>query len=454
VVRPEFRRLLECLEQRRIDALITYDLDRLARDPRDLEDLIDIKETFGCQVKSVTGSLRLDSDADVTMARVMVAIANKTSRDTSRRVARRAQQRAEEGRWHGGWAPCGYEWARDSTGTITGLQECPERAELLREGARRVLAGETLYAIAKDFNARGLRTAPSATMPDGTRWLPATLKRSLTSPAVAGKRSHKGNLLDGQWSALLDQETWQRLRDILLDPRRAERSGGFRSTARKHLLSGLTTCGCECTGQPCGARLVAQPYNGKPTMVCARAFGGCGHIRINYVPVEAHVLGQLRARLELNPSVQVPGWTPDMAARETDLRDSVADDEQRLEAMQDDYVDGLLDRDAFARQQQRLGARLDQHRAELADLQRDRLAGNMPQTRDEFDGLWASIDDLDRRRAILGHFVRDLFVYPHPEGVATHLTRRRSEDEDTYEQRTRQHLAEILAARVVVRWAW
>jgi DNA invertase Pin-like site-specific DNA recombinase len=65
-------RLIEDLEARRVDALISYDLDRLARDPRDLEDLIDLKEALGCQVRSVTGSLRLDSDADVTMARVMV----------------------------------------------------------------------------------------------------------------------------------------------------------------------------------------------------------------------------------------------------------------------------------------------------------------------------------------------------------------------------------------------
>ena len=205
VVRPEFRRLLEALQERRLDALVTYDLDRVARDPRDLEDLIDVVETRAVHVRSVTGSLRLDSDADVTMARVLVAMGNKSSRDTSRRVARRAQQRAEAGAWHGGWAPFGYEYARDDPGKIVGLKEHAERAALLREAATRVLAGETLYRVSKDFNARGLRTAPSATMPEGTRWFPATLKRCLTSPAVAGKRKYRGDLLDGQWPALLDR---------------------------------------------------------------------------------------------------------------------------------------------------------------------------------------------------------------------------------------------------------
>ncbi|MBA3311299.1 MAG: recombinase family protein, partial [Nocardioidaceae bacterium] len=42
VVRPGFRRLLELLALGQVDGLIAYDLDRVARDPRDLEDLIDV----------------------------------------------------------------------------------------------------------------------------------------------------------------------------------------------------------------------------------------------------------------------------------------------------------------------------------------------------------------------------------------------------------------------------
>jgi site-specific DNA recombinase len=44
VIRPEFRRMLEDYEDGRIDGVIFYDLDRLARQPRDLEDLIVLVE--------------------------------------------------------------------------------------------------------------------------------------------------------------------------------------------------------------------------------------------------------------------------------------------------------------------------------------------------------------------------------------------------------------------------
>src|SRR4051812_20291823 len=40
VVRPAFRQMLEDITAGAVDAVVGYDLDRIARDPRDLEDLI------------------------------------------------------------------------------------------------------------------------------------------------------------------------------------------------------------------------------------------------------------------------------------------------------------------------------------------------------------------------------------------------------------------------------
>ena len=75
VVRPEFRDMLGTLARGAADAVIAYDLDRAVRDPRDLEDLIDAKVLAGFGVRSVTGSLRLENDADIAMARVLVDLA-------------------------------------------------------------------------------------------------------------------------------------------------------------------------------------------------------------------------------------------------------------------------------------------------------------------------------------------------------------------------------------------
>ncbi|MDR2348335.1 MAG: recombinase family protein, partial [Bifidobacteriaceae bacterium] len=146
VVRPEFRAMLALLASGGAEVMVAYDLDRAVRDPRDLEDLIDAATLHGFKVRSVTGSLKLDTDSDVAMARVLVAMANKSSADTARRVARAKKQNALDGKWHGGPPPFGYR----ADGKKLAVD--PVRAALVVEAAERVLAGESLYKIRCDWN--------------------------------------------------------------------------------------------------------------------------------------------------------------------------------------------------------------------------------------------------------------------------------------------------------------
>ncbi|KUJ65565.1 hypothetical protein ACZ90_46490 [Streptomyces albus subsp. albus] len=98
VVRPQFRQLLADLASGVIDGVIFYDLDRLVRQPRDLEDLIDIVEYVQRPVLGATGSrMNLINDSDRHMARMMCVMALKSSEDTARRVARMRLATAQEG---------------------------------------------------------------------------------------------------------------------------------------------------------------------------------------------------------------------------------------------------------------------------------------------------------------------------------------------------------------------
>jgi site-specific DNA recombinase len=272
VKRPEFERLLADLERGTVDGVVAYDLDRFARQPADLERAIRIFDTRpGLVFATVQQDLDLSTSDGRTMARVMVAFANKSSMDTSRRIKRKNLELAQQGVPRSTRRPFGYE---DDKVTIR-----PAEAELVRQAARDVLAGVGLHTIARRWNEQGVRT------PYGNPWLQSVLKSMLVSPRMAGYRMHQRQIArdtDGEpvmtkREPLLDVGTWESVCAVLNDPERTQRHtypGG-----RKRLLSGLVRCGT------CGVSMSCDKdfRRGIHTYVCKQQTTrrGCGTVAVS-----------------------------------------------------------------------------------------------------------------------------------------------------------------------------
>ncbi len=237
-LRPEYRRALQLLHTGAADGLVVYDIDRLARQMRDLEALIDVVQARGVPVVSVTGSLDVSTSAGQTMSRVLVSMANKSSQDTARRVSRAALQRAQAGTPKtDGFRAYGYD--RE-------MQVVPDEAAVVREVAERILAGDPVRAIANDLNARGIPPMRAAA------WRNPAVKSIVRKPSVAGLRSYSPTsdqatatafMVDGTWQPILDRDTWEAVCAVLED-----RGGQRKRIADKYLLSGIATCGA--CGEP------------------------------------------------------------------------------------------------------------------------------------------------------------------------------------------------------------
>ena len=240
-VRPGFLRSeLRLLAAGHADGLIAVDLDRACRDPQDLEDLIDVVEqaarTSGrVPVESVTGSLRLASDADVTMARVMVAMANKSSRDTARRVADARRRRAVAGGNAGGRRSFGY--AED------GLGVRESEANALRDAAAGILPGETRCGAVTDRPAGERRWDRNGRTP----WTTSTLRDILLKPRNAGISVYRGERVGpAEWEPILEESQWRAVCAILTDPA-GRGPGNARVKVAGRSLS-------ECWGGRCDGR--------------------------------------------------------------------------------------------------------------------------------------------------------------------------------------------------------
>ncbi len=235
--RRAYEHMLTAVDEGTLGAIVTWHNDRLHRSPRELEAFIDLVERSGVLVAVVTGGeYDLTTPDGRFAARIVGAVARKESEDRSRRVRRKRLELAEQGRPAGqlGW----------------GVRNDAER-ELVREAADRVLAGQGLITIARDWNRRGV---PGATE---RPWTAPTLRKALLSARVAGLREHGadpsgkvlGVLTPAIWEGALDRQTWDHVRSTLLNPERLT----LGKAPTKYLLTGLIFCG------KCGGRMLSRP---------------------------------------------------------------------------------------------------------------------------------------------------------------------------------------------------
>lgn len=251
VVRPGWKAMLADLEAGLRDGVVVYDLDRVARQPRDLEDLLEVVESRSLPTAVVTGDVDLATSNGRFMARLLVNVANKASADTARRVSRQRLQAAKEGRPRSN--------ARRQFGYDREVRVIPAEAEIVREMFQRAIAGEGHMAIASDLTKRGIPTSTGKPV-----WQPSTVRSILRNPHHAALSAVKGEIVGkGQWEPIVSEETFYAAQAAL-----ATRATSPGHNARKHLLTGFLICG------RCGSRLVSN----HEAYVCRSATGGCGRI--------------------------------------------------------------------------------------------------------------------------------------------------------------------------------
>ena len=220
VDRKGWRSLLDDLAAGKADGLLAVTCDRVARDPRDLEDLIDVVEEKHIPVESVSGSLKLATDADITMARMMCAVANKSSRDTSAPGEPRPAPSGRGGAFRGRGSPLRPQFERHRS-SQRGQGDH-------RGGPRAVLSGVGVVGVVKDLNARAVPTIRAK------RWTHSSLRDILLQPRIAGLMSFGGVVLEGDkscWEPIVSRSTWEALRVLLTkSQRRTTRRRPGRST--------------------------------------------------------------------------------------------------------------------------------------------------------------------------------------------------------------------------------
>lgn len=241
-----------------------------------------------------------------------------------------------------------------------------EEAAAIREAARRVLAGETLSAVVRDWNRRGLTTVT------GGPWRVNSLSGLLVHP----------RLVDSP--PILTAETHAQLVEL-----HASRRKGPRRATRRYLLTGLLRCwrcGAVLRGTPRAPRADVYICPGPP-------HGGCSGTAVTADHAEEAVSDMVLTRLD-SPELRALHVDDGSAARELSMH------RQRLVDLGELWASGEIDRQEWLTLKRSVGRRVQtaeaeiERRARITGLQQ--LAGKGSVLR----GQWPAMD-IDTRRGIV-----------------------------------------------------
>ncbi|MFZ1880166.1 MAG: recombinase family protein [Gaiellaceae bacterium] len=394
--RPQYARSLEDLEAGAITGLLVYDLDRLHRQPSELESFIELCSRLRLtNVASASGDIDLTTPEGQFQARILGAVAKKESDDKSRRIRRKHEEIAASGRISGGGSrPYGYD---DDKLTVR-----PAEAAIVVECARRLLAGEPVRSIARDLNERGVASA------SGGKWAPQSLRRMLASPRISGQRDHHKEIVaKAEWPGIISVEDGAAIRALLANPERRTNK-----SARRYLLGGILVC------SHCGERLVARPRDGgKRRYACAKGpgFAGCGKTYVNADDVEAFVVEAVLHRLdsrELQRSQERRQRSAPEAKRWLDEIETTQAQQVELATA---YGNREISMDELRAARAPIEQRLTHARKQLQKVSRtnvlDGYVGNSEKLRGEWDSL-----DLSQQHAIVAAVVDVIVVGPARRG--------------------------------------
>jgi site-specific DNA recombinase len=407
--RPAYERMLDDLRVGRVNAIVAWAADRLTRRPVENEAIIDLAERLGVKLATVSGEYDLATPSGRLHFRQLGIIARYESEHRAERLRLKHEQLARAGKLNGsGTRPFGYEQDR--------LTICETEATLIREAVQRLLAGESVRTVIRDWNARGITTSA------GRPWSNSTFVRMIRAPRIAGKRAHHGVVVaDAVWQGIITPSEQEQLLAVLDGNAKA-----WGSIVRRYLLTGFLVCG------RCGAKLIAQPrMDGVRSYACAVGAGraGCGRTTRLAEPLEAFVRDAVIAALD----------SPELLVALDAIREETADDavdglldrlratETQLEDLGRDYADGLVIKEAFFAAQARLSDRLEAARRQLSQAARRRAVVTIPDggaaaVRAEWDA-WgdneseaARLAGLERRRALLGLVLDRVVLHPCVRG--------------------------------------
>ncbi|RHH70125.1 MULTISPECIES: recombinase family protein [Vagococcus] len=243
--RPGLKKLINDVENKKIETVLVYKLDRLSRSQKDT--LFLIEDVFGINNTNFV-SLNENFDTSTPFGKAMIGIlavfAQLEREQIKERMTMGKIGRAKAGKamsWH--WAPFGYTHKDDSY-EVVDLE-----AQIVKQIFHDYLSGISITKLRDKMNDEGHIGKDIA-------WSYRTIRQTLDNPTYAGYTKYKDQIFPGNHEAIVSKEVYDEVQKQL-EIRQKEaykKNNNPRPFQAKYLVSGLVRCG------HCGAALGLHQY--------------------------------------------------------------------------------------------------------------------------------------------------------------------------------------------------
>lgn len=402
--RPALKRLIKNVEEKKIDLVLVYKLDRLSRKQKHVMHLLeDVFEPAGAAFRSAQEPF--DTSTAFGKASIgMLSVFAQLERDMIiERTTGGRRERISQGKWHGGPVPFGYNWNMDAQV----LEIRPEEASIVREIYKMYLQGQSRLAISEWAASRSkARTFDHSTIRD-----------MLARPIYNGKLFNAGAIVEGNHEPIIDDETWYAAQREL-----SKRRGGLTSIG-EYLLTGLLCCGV-CGGAVVHVKRRTRGYLYE-LYACknqhVRMKDRTNHCTLGYThreKIEKAVIEEIKS-ISLNPN---------KIKEYINKRSESYDDQESVRILNEKMgkINDGLDNLYEAIQSGEIKAsrvsdrikKLEEER-ESIEMQLDDLAGNLPKVKNanevynlinEVGQAWDYLDS-DEQKALLRKVIQKITLY-------------------------------------------
>ena len=199
--RPALQRLLKAVEERIVDTIVVYKVDRLTRSLADFARMVELFDQHGVSFVSVTQQFNTTTSMGRLTSNVLLSFAQFEREVTSERIRDKVKASKAKGMWMGGNVPFGYR-VEDRKLVIS-----PVDAEALRTIYRQYLEVGAITRLLIRLEELSIRRFDRAGKP--AAFTRGGLYTLLVNPIYVGKIKHGKILHNGQRKAIVDIAFWE-----------------------------------------------------------------------------------------------------------------------------------------------------------------------------------------------------------------------------------------------------